>query len=177
MSDSVSNSADNVSDSADKENDGETRLAVGHIAGAHGLKGEIRLISYTQEPEAIAHYVPLQDEAGARRFKILSLRPGKDALIVRLEGIADRDAAEALKGTRLYIDRAQLAPPREDEWYHADLIGLVAVSAQGAALGQVVAVQNYGAGDLLELRPATGGDTVLVPFTEAIVPEVDVEGG
>ncbi len=153
------------------------RVLLGRIGAAHGLKGEVRLLSYVDDPQAIAGYGPLEDEAGARSFTIAALRPVKDGLIARLEGVTDRTAAEALKGTDLYAPRARLPRAEDDEWYHTDLVGLVAVSADGAALGQVVSVQNYGAGDLLEVRPATGGETVLVPFTRDIVPEVDVEAG
>lgn len=154
------------------------RVCLGQVTGAHGVRGEVRLRSFTGVPEAIADYGPLEDESGARRFTILSLRPGKNALIARIEGVDSREAAEALKGVELWVDRAVL--PEESEegaYYHADLIGLVAINAEGAALGQVVAVHNFGAGDLLEVRPATGGQTVLVPFTEAIVPDLDLEAG
>lgn len=153
------------------------RVLLGRIGAAHGLKGEVRLLSYTDDPQAIAGYGPLEDETGARSFTIAALRPVKDGLVARLEGVSDRTTAEALNGVDLYAPRTRLPSPRSDEWYHADLVGLVAMSAEGAALGQVVSVQNYGAGDLLEVRPATGGKTVLVPFTQDVVPEVDVEAG
>lgn len=153
------------------------RLLLGRITGAHGLKGEVRLRSYTEPEQAIASYGTLQDASGERRLVIAALRRGRGGLIARIEGVADRSAAEALAGTELYAAREQLPALPENEWYHADLIGLVAVDGTGSALGQVVAVQNFGAGDLLEVRPATGGATVLVPFTSEIVPEIDVERG
>jgi 16S rRNA processing protein RimM len=154
------------------------RVCLGHVAGAHGIRGEVRIRTFTETPEAIADYGPVQDKGGSRTLVILSARPGKTGAIARIEGVASREAAEALKGTELWVDRAAL-PDQDDEesYYHADLIGLVAISADGAALGQVVAVHNFGAGDLLEVRPATGGETVLVPFTEEIVPDIDLGAG
>ncbi|RMF01629.1 MAG: ribosome maturation factor RimM [Alphaproteobacteria bacterium] len=156
-------------------------VLLGHVTGAHGVRGEVRIKTYTAQPLAIADYGPLQDEAGTARFTILAVRPAKQGVIARIEGVATREEAEALKGTPLYVPRAALpeigAEAEPDTYYHADLIGLVAVSAAGSALGQVVAVHNFGAGDLLEVRPATGGASVLVPFTRAIVPEIDFEAG
>lgn len=154
------------------------RVCLGRASGARGLKGEVRIRTFTEDPLAIGAYGPLQDEAGTRSFEIENVTPAKDGVVVRLKGITTRDAAEALKGVEFYVDRARLPETADEgEFYHADLVGLVAVSEEGAALGQVVSVQNYGAGDLLEVRPATGGKTVLVPFTEAIVPDVDIEAG
>jgi 16S rRNA processing protein RimM len=158
--------------------DKETRVCLGRITGAHGVRGEVRIRTYTQTPESIAAYGPLEDEAAARRFTVRKARAVKDGVVARLAGVDDRDAAEALSGVELYVARSALPDEMEDgEFYHADLVGLVAVSAEGSALGQVVAVQNYGAGDLLEVRPATGGKTVLVPFTEEIVPDIDFDAG
>ena len=154
------------------------RVCLGRASGARGLKGEVRIRTFTEDPLAIGEYGPLQDEAGTRSFEIEDVTPAKDGVVVRLKGITTRDAAEALKGVEFYVDRERLPETADEgEFYHADLVGLVAVSEEGAALGQVVSVQNYGAGDLLEVRPATGGKTVLVPFTEAIVPDVDIEAG
>lgn len=154
------------------------RVCLGRITGAHGLKGEVRIRTFTETPGAIAAYGPLRDEAGARRFEISELRPDKGGVVARLSGIDTREAADALKGVELYVTRAQLPEADgEEAFYHADLIGLVALDGNGAALGQVVAVQNFGAGDLLEVRPATGGQTVLVPFTQEIVPDIDRDGG
>lgn len=165
--------------------DGNARVLLGHITGAHGVSGEVRIRAYTEKPEAIAAYGPLHDETGGRRFTIVRTRPVKDGVIARLDGVDDRETAEALKGTALYVPRGALPDEAEDDtedgdteaFYQVDLIGLVAIGAAGAALGQVVAVQNFGGGDLLEVRPSAGGETVLVPFTEAIVPEIDIEGG
>lgn len=154
------------------------RVCVGHIAGAHGVKGEVRIKTHTQEPESIAAYGPLEDEEGTRQFTLTSARAAKDGAIARIEGVGTREQAEALKGTGLHVARSALPEATEEgTFYHADLVGLVAINADGAALGQVVAVQNFGAGDLLEIRPATGGNTVLVPFTEEIVPEIDTQAG
>lgn len=156
----------------------DKRVCLGEITGAHGVKGEVRVRTYTEDPQAIAAYGPLQDEAGTRTFAILSARAAKDGAVVRIEGIDTREAAEALEGVALWVERRALPGDLEEEtYYHADLVGLVAISVDGAALGQVVAVQNYGAGDLLEVRPATGGKTVLVPFTEETVPEIDLGAG
>ena len=158
--------------------DDRDRVCLGQVSSAHGIKGEVRIKPFTQAPEDVAAYGPLQDEAGARRFEILSLRTTKGGVVARLDGVTDRNQAEALKGVKLFVDRDRLPERNEDGvWYHADLIGLVALDKGGAALGTIVAVQNYGAGDLLEIRPATGGPTVLLPFTAEVVPDVDLDAG
>jgi len=158
--------------------EGGKRVCLGRVAGASGLKGEVRIKTFTEDPRAITAYGPLEDEAGARRFEISKLRVAKDGVVAQLKGVTTREAAEALKGIEFYVSRDRL-PEMEDPstFYHADLIGLVAINGKGAALGQVVAVQNFGAGDLLEVRPATGGESVLVPFTQEIVPDIDQEAG
>ena len=153
------------------------RVLVGEIGAAQGLKGEVRLRSYTQTPTDIAAYGPLQDETGVERIEIESVRVTPKALIARIKGVATREGAEALNGTKLYLPRAALPERGEDEWYVADLIGLEAVDARGAPLGTVVAVHNFGASDIIEVAPATGGENLLVAFTEAAVPEVDIENG
>jgi 16S rRNA processing protein RimM len=152
------------------------RVLLGEIGAAQGLKGEVKLRSYTEEPSAIARYGPLHDEEG-RAIEIESVRGTAKTLIARIKGITTREAAEALVRTKLYIERARLPERREDEWYQADLIGLAAVDRSGEKIGVVVAVQNFGAGDLIEVKPEKGDATVLVPFTRETVPEVDVEGG
>lgn len=154
------------------------RVCLGQVTGVHGVRGEVRVRTFTQEPEAIADYGPVEDADAARRFVILSARAGKTGAVARIEGVDSREAAQALKGVEFWVARDAL-PEDADEgsYYHADLVGLVAIGADGAALGQIVSVQNFGAGDLLELRPATGGQTVFVPFTEAIVPDIDIEAG
>ena len=156
--------------------DTNDRVLLGEIGAAQGLKGEVRLRSYTHDPAAIARYGALDDEHG-RRIEIESLRVTPKALIARIKGVTTREGAEALNHTRLYIARSRLPERDEEEWYHADLIGLAVVNAGGAPIGTVIAVQNFGAGDLIEIKPSAGGPTVLVPFTRDAVPEVDVEGG
>ena len=152
------------------------RVCVGAIAGAFGVAGEVRLKSFCVPPEAIAGYGPLWAEDGGRSFTLRLTRPVAGGLGARLSGVATREAAEALRGLRLYADRTALPPLPDDEFYHADLIGLVAQDPGGAVLGRVRAVLNHGAGDLLEIdRPA--GRSVLVPFTRAIVPTVDLSAG
>jgi 16S rRNA processing protein RimM len=150
------------------------RVCVAEIGAAHGIAGEVRLRAFTEDPQAVTQFGPLQAEDG-REVAITSLRPAKDCLIARLAGVADRTAAEQLRNVKLYVAREKLPAIEEPEtWYHADLVGLAAVGPDGAALGCVVAVQNFGAGDLLEIAPAAGGPTLLLPFTDAAVPLVDV---
>jgi 16S rRNA processing protein RimM len=145
------------------------------------LKGEVRLKSFTEEPKAIARYGPLQGEDG-RSFTLTSVRPAgggsPDLVIARVEGVATREAAEALNRIRLYAPRERLASPAgEDEYLLADLIGLAVRDKDGRVLGTIAAVPNYGGVDLLEVAPEGGGATALVPFTEAFVPEVRVAEG
>jgi len=158
------------------EQEDNERLLLGEIGAPQGLKGEVRIRSYTQDPAAIAGYGALEDGRGGL-IEIESVRVTPKVLIARIKGVATREAAEALVHTKLYIERARLPEREEEEWYHAELIGLAAVDSQGEEIGTVVAVQNFGAGDLIEVKPAKGGATVLVPFTRDTVPEVDVEGG
>ncbi len=153
------------------------RVLVGEIGAAQGLKGEVRLRSYTQTPTDIAAYGPLEDETGVKRVEIEGVRATPKALIARIKGVTTREGAEALNGTKLYLSRAALPERGEDEWYVADLVGLAAVDPEGKPLGTVVAVHNFGASDIIEVAPAGGGETLLVAFTEAAVPEVDIENG
>jgi 16S rRNA processing protein RimM len=153
------------------------RVCVGQVLGAHGVHGRIRLKSFTAEPEALFDYAPLTDEAGGRTFKVRRTGAGKDHFLAEVEGVKGREAAEALRGTRLYVARDALpAPDDEDEFYHADLLDLEVVTAAGEPFGRVLAVYDFGAGDLLEIRHV-GGRTVQLPFTRAVVPTVDVKGG
>jgi len=153
------------------------RVCLGQIGAAHGVRGEVRLRSFTAEPAAIGNYGPLETEDG-RVFEIESLRPAKDHFVATLAGIGDRNAAEALANIRLYVPRERLPEPEQaDEFYFADLVGLTVVNRAGQQLGTVVAVHNFGAGDLIEVRPDAGGDTELVPFDAATVPEIDVAAG
>ena len=148
---------------------------VGAIAGAFGVHGEVRLKSFCADPATIAVYAPLVTEDG-RSFGVKLLRPISGAFAARLTGIATREEAEALKGTRLYVPRDRLPSLPEDEFYHADLIGLAVFDAGGVPIGTVRAVQNHGAGDILEIaRP--GASEALLPFTRAAVPTVDLAAG
>lgn len=150
------------------------RILLGHIAGAHGIRGEVLIKTYTEAPENVGAYGPLSDESGVRTFNLKSARATPKGVVARLQGVDDRNAAEALKGIALYIERDRLPAAADGEFYHADLIGLAAVDSDGKPLGEIVAVQNYGAGDLLEIRLEGSSKTELVPFTDATVPEVDI---
>jgi 16S rRNA processing protein RimM len=152
-------------------------VLLGDIGRPQGLKGEVRIRSFTAEPTAIADYGALEDETGIRAFEIESLRTDAKGVVARIKGVSTREGAEALTGTKLYVPRSRLPDEGEEEWYHSDLIGLAVLDQAGASLGTVAAIHNFGAGDLLEVRPAAGGPDVLVPFTRETVPEVDVEGG
>jgi 16S rRNA processing protein RimM len=152
------------------------RVCLGVITGAHGVRGAVRLKSFTAEPADIARYGALEDESGERRFKLRLTGSAKGVVIAKVTGVADRDRAEALRGLRLYLPRAALPATGEDEYYHADLIGLTAALSDGTPLGRVRAVHDFGAGDTLDIeRPE--GPPVMVPFTRTIVPLVDVAGG
>lgn len=153
------------------------RVLLGHIVGVHGIRGAVIVRSYTGDPEAIADYGTLENEAGDGRFAITVEGATAKGLICRVEGISDRTAAEKLKGTSLYVERDQLPAPEEGEYYFVDLIGLSAVTEAGDGLGTVVAVQNYGAGDILEVRPADSKRTALYPLNDDVVRKVDVAGG
>ena len=156
---------------------GGARVCLGQIGAAHGVRGEVRLRSFTSDPAAIAGYGPLETEDG-RVIEIEKLRPAKDHFVARLSGIRDRDAASALTNAKLYVPRERLPQTQDpDEFYHADLIGLAAVDPAGKALGTIVAIHNFGAGDLIEVRPQTGGPTELVPFDAIHVPVVDIAAG
>ena len=153
------------------------RTCVAQIGGAHGIRGEVKLKSFTADPMAVKDYGPLMSEDGSASFEIEALRPAKGHLVARLRGVEDRDAAERLAHLRLFVPRERLPPAGADEFYYVDLIGLVAVTADGTEVGTVIAVHDFGAGDILELRPPAGGTTIMLPFTDAFVPAVDVAAG
>ena len=153
------------------------KVVLGRISGAHGLKGEVRIRPYTERPEDIGSYGPVTANPGGRVLKVKVVRLVKDGVIARIDGITDRTMAEALKGLELEVEREALPKPEEDEYYHADLIGLVVEDGAGKRLGVVRAVQNYGGGDILEIAPESGGPTVLMSFTRENVPVVDLEKG
>lgn len=151
-------------------------ILLGQFGAAHGLKGEVRLKTYTGDPFAIGDYGPLTTDDG-RKFEITHLRDAKEVLIARVKGIADRTAAERLTNLKLYVDRSVLGEVEdEDEFFQADLIGLRVETEAGALLGEVAAIYNFGAGDVVEIRPVGGGKLVLLPFTKAAVPVVDLAG-
>ena len=137
------------------------------------MRGLVRIKSFTADPMAVASYGPVSDEAGTRSFALNATGVQKGVVLAQIEGIADRDAAEALKGVRLYVDRDRLPQPEEEEFYHADLLGLDAVLPDGSPLGKVSGFHDYGAGESLEIA-RTGGTPVLVPFTKAAVPVIDL---
>jgi 16S rRNA processing protein RimM len=154
------------------------RICVGAIAGSFGVQGEVRLKSFCAAPEAIADYGPLWTEDGARSFTVKLTRAAvSGGLGARLSGVATKEQADALKGTQLFADRDRLPSLPDDEFYHADLIGLTAQDAGGAILGTVRAVHNHGAGDLLEIFGPGQKTALLVPFTRAAVPTVDLAAG
>ena len=152
------------------------RLLVGEIVGAQGVQGQLRVRSFTQDPADLLAYGPVIAEPPGEKLKLKLERVAKGGVvIVRARGVADRDAAEQLKGTKLYLERAQLPEPEPDEFYHADLIGLAVELATGERIGVVKAVQDFGAGPILEVGHGRG--SMLLPFTREVVPEVDLKGG
>ena len=155
-------------------------VLMGAILGAHGIKGEVKVKSFAAKPAAIAEYGPLTDSRHKRAFDlgiVGTADAAKGIVIARIAGIADRNAAEALKGVELFVERNRLPPPTDpEEYYLADLIGLAALDPKGAKLGEIVSVDNYGAGDLLLVVP-DNGEGFVVPFAKAFVPVVDIKGG
>jgi 16S rRNA processing protein RimM len=137
----------------------------------------VRLRSFTEDPMALTRYGALEIEDGSRTLELEALRPAGGALVARFACVRDRDAAAALRHRKLYVPRARLPEPEPETYYHEDLIGLAAVDADGALLGTICAVQNFGAGDLIEIAPGAGGTSFLLPFAETFVPVVDVAGG
>jgi 16S rRNA processing protein RimM len=151
------------------------RIRVARIGAAHGVRGEVRLWPFTQDPMAVASYGPLETEDGARTFEIEALRPGKGFLIARFAGVGDREAAERLTNLELFVPRERLPAIEEDDtYYHADLVGLSAVTAEGVTLGTVTAIHNFGAGDIIEITPERG-PSMMLSFTETTVPQVDLK--
>jgi len=155
-------------------------ICVARIGAAHGVRGEVKLWTFTEDPFAVRNYGPLQTKDGKRLFEVAQAREGKGHLVVSLKGVTTRDEAERLNGLELYVAREKLPETDEDEYYHADLIGLAAVTTAGEPLGHVVAIHNFGAGDIIEIAPpkdAAKSTTLLLPFSNAVVPEVDLAGG
>jgi 16S rRNA processing protein RimM len=151
-------------------------ICIARIGAAHGVRGEVRLWTFTEDPLAVKRYGPLATKDGARSFEVTHAREAKDHLVATLKGITTRDEAERLNGIELYIAREKLPAPDDGEYYHADLIGLAAVNAANEPLGRVIAIHNFGAGDIIEIAPPQGA-TLLLPFTNAIVPTVDLAAG
>jgi len=151
-------------------------ICVARIGAAHGVRGEVRLWTFTEDPLAVLQYGPLATKDGTRSFEVAKARAAKDHLVATIKGVTDRNAAERLNGLELYIPRDRLPTTDDDEYYHADLIGLAAETTAGAPLGRVLAIHNFGAGDIIEIAPSSGS-TLLLPFTNAVVPTVDLAGG
>ncbi len=149
-------------------------ILVGRVAGAFGVRGEVRITAYTEDPLALLRYRALVREDGSTALTLLTARAVKGAVIGRAAEVSSKETADALRGLRLYVPREALPPPEEDEFYLADLIGLQAATPEGVALGQVKAVHNFGAGDVLELDPGRGRPTRLIPFTRDVVPTVSL---
>ncbi|SMQ86006.1 16S rRNA processing protein RimM [Devosia lucknowensis] len=155
-----------------------SRILMGTIGAAHGIKGEVRIASHTEDPGDIASYGPLATNRPGLTVTIESARLQKTVLIARLKGVNDRNAAELLNGVELYVDRSQLPEiDDEDDFYHADLIGLDARLESGVSIGAVSAIYDHGAGDILEVRDPRSGDTFLYPFTRHVVPTIAIADG
>jgi 16S rRNA processing protein RimM len=151
-------------------------ICVARIGAAHGVRGAVRLWTFTEDPLAVKDYGPLTTKDGARQFEVTHAREAKDHLVATLKGVATREDAERLNGLELYVPRDRLPETDDGEYYHADLIGLAAVTTAEQLLGRVIAIHNFGAGDIIEIAPPQGA-TMLLPFTNAVVPSVDLAGG
>jgi 16S rRNA processing protein RimM len=149
------------------------QICIARIGAAHGVRGAVKLWTFTEDPLAVQRYGPLATKDGAHQFEVTHAREAKDHLVATLKGIATREEAERLNGVELYIARDKLPVTDEDEYYHADLIGLAAVDTANEPLGRVIAIHNFGAGDIIEIAPPHGA-TMLLPFTNAVVPSVDL---
>ena len=153
-----------------------SQICVARIGAPHGVRGAVKLWTFTEDPLAVKAYGPLVTKDGARQFEVTHAREAKGHLVATLKGVATREDAERLNGVELYIAREKLPATSEDEYYLADLIGLAAVNAANESLGRVIAIHNFGAGDIIEIAPPNGA-TMLLPFTNAVVPTVDLAGG
>lgn len=154
----------------------DSLVCIGRIAGGHGIKGWVRITSYTEDPKNIGAYGPVSDETGERMFELEVMSMAKAHVLARIPGIGDRNAADALRGVHLFVPRDRLPMPDEDEFYHDDLVGCSAVTTGGEALGKVLSVQEFGSGPMLEIGRKRGL-TLLVPFTSEVVPMVDLAAG
>ncbi|AMA55128.1 ribosome maturation factor RimM [Bradyrhizobium sp. CCGE-LA001] len=151
-------------------------VCVARIGAAHGVRGAVKLWTFTEDPFAVRRYGPLLAKDGKRQFELATAREARDHLVATFKGVTTRDEAERLNGIELYVPREKLPATEADEYYHTDLIGLAAVTTDGDALGRVLAIHNFGAGDIIEIAPPKG-TTMLLPFSNAVVPEVDIAGG
>lgn len=151
-------------------------VCVGRIAGGHGIKGWVRITSYTEDPKNIGAYGPVSDETGERMFELEVMSMAKAHVLARIPGVEDRNAADALRGVRLFVPRDRLPAPEEDEFYFDDLVGCSAETTEGEALGKILSVQEFGSGPMLEIGRKRGR-TLLIPFTREIVPIVDLASG
>jgi 16S rRNA processing protein RimM len=151
-------------------------ICVAKIGAAHGVRGEVKLWPFTEDPLAVLSYGPLTTKDGARQFDVLRAREAKDHLVATLKGVTTRDDAARVNGIELYIPRDRLPDTENGEYYHADLIGLRAIDARQQDIGKVMAIHNFGAGDIIEISPPRG-PSLLLPFTNAVVPTVDVAAG
>ena len=148
------------------------RVLLGVVAAPHGVRGLVRIRSFTEDPMAVATYGPLSDETGKKLFRVEALSAARGAVLARIEGVADRTAAEALRGLRLYVERSALPETGVQEWYEADLVGLIVVDLDGRDWGKVIAFHDFGAGPVMEVSAG-----LMLPFTDEVVPEIDIEGG
>ena len=153
------------------------RVCVGAIAGAFGIKGEVRLKSFCAEPESIASYGPLSSEDGMTTWDLQLVRPAKSGFVGRLSGVTTKEEADALRGTTLHVARSRLPDLPDDEFYTADLVGLPVLDTEGSEIGRITAVLNHGAGDLLEIDGDDSGPGILLPLTRANVPTIDLTNG
>jgi 16S rRNA processing protein RimM len=151
-------------------------ICIARIGAAHGVRGAVKLWTFTEDPLAVQRYGPLATKDGTRHFEVATVREAKGHLVATLKGVATREDAERLNGIELYVAREKLPATDDDEYYHADLIGLAAVTAANEPLGRVIAIHNFGAGTIIEIAPPQG-PTMLLPFTNAVVPSVDIESG
>ena len=152
------------------------QICIARIGAPHGVRGAVKLWAFTDDPLAVCDYGPLTTKDCARSFEVSDARVAKDHLVATLQGVADRDAAARLNGIELYVAREKLPPTDDGEYYHADLIGLAAVNPAHAPMGRVVAIHDFGAGTIIEIAPPSG-PTLMLPFTDAVVPTVDLVAG
>jgi 16S rRNA processing protein RimM len=152
------------------------QVCVARIGAAHGVRGAVKLWTFTEDPFAVKAYGPLSSKDGTRQFELVHAREARDHLVATFKGVTTREEAERLNGVELYVAREKLPATEDDEYYHADLIGLAAVTTADQPLGRVIAIHNFGAGDIIEIAPPQGA-TMLLPFTNAVVPTVDLAGG